>query len=209
MQISFRCIFIVFFLSLFLFTGCSTTKVTSTWKNSGFSGQPFASILVVGLTGDPGGKFLWENSMATRLRKAGVPKVITTFNAFPNEDNIDVNRIVDYVTTNNIGAVLVTRLVDTKKETTFHPPPGVFYSGTYAYYSSFNSYYAHAFNRRQYTNTKTVALLETNLYQVKDQELVWSMTSDTIEEDYIQSVRQMADSASKKVLETLKEHKLI
>jgi hypothetical protein len=35
------------------------------------------------------------------------------------------------------------------------------------------------------------------------------MSSDTIEDDFVRSGRQMVDSASKKVLETLKKDKLI
>lgn len=205
-----KCSLIALVLSFFFFIGCSNTSITSVWKKSDFTAPPFTSIMIVGLTGDPGGKFLWENSMATRLRQDGIKTIITTFNAFPNDQEIDENEILDYARNNNIEGVLVTRLVDTKQETVYHPPAGGYYGGSYGYYRNFNSYYSHAYGRtRGYTTTKTIALLETNLYQVKDQELVWSMSSDTIEADITRSVRQMVDSASKKVLATLKKDQLI
>ena len=106
--------------------------------------------------------------------------------------------------------IAAVRLVDTKQETVYYPPTGSYYTGAYGYYRNFNSYSSYAYTRtRGYKDTKTIALLETNLYQVKDLELVWSMASDTIEADTIRSARQMVDSASKKVLETLKKDKLI
>lgn len=205
-----KTILIASVLSFFFFIGCSNTSVTGIWKKSDFTAQPFKSLLVVAVTGDPGGTFLWENKMADRLRKDGIKTVITTAIAFPGDDEINEKEIIDYVTGKGIEAVLVTRLVDTKQETVYYPPAGGYYGGSYAYYRNFNSYYSHAYNRtRGYKATKTVALLETNLYQVKDQELVWSMSSDTVEADYISSVRQMVDSASSKVLSKLKKDKLI
>ena len=212
MQSSHRIILIALVLSFFFFTGCSSTSVTGVWKKSDFSAPPFTSILVVGLTGDQANKFLWENTMATRLRQAGVENVITTLLAFPDDTEIDENEIVDYAIKNNIEGVLVTRLVDTRQEEVYYPPSGGFYGGSYGYYSNFNSYYSHAY-RQVYspgrTVTETTVLLETNLYQVKTQELIWSMSSDTIKADYVQTVRQMADSASKKVLTNLKKNQLI
>ena len=205
-----RCILIALGLSLLFITGCSNTSVTGLWKKSDFTAQPFSSIMVVALTGDPGGKFLWENTMATRLRQDGTKTVITTPIAFPNDQEIDAKEIIDYVIKNNIEALLVTRLVDTKQETVYYPPMGGYYGGQFGYYRSFNSYYSHAYNRTQgFTDTKTIALLETNLYQANNQELIWSMSSDTVEDNYVRSVRQLVDSASKKVLSTLKKDKLI
>lgn len=205
-----RCILIALGLSVFFFTGCSNTSVTGLWKKSDYIAQPFSSILVVALTGDSGSKFLWENTMATRLREGGIKTVITTPIAFPNDQEINENEIIEYVNKNNIEAVLVTRLVDTREETVHYPPMGGYYGGQYGYYRSFNSYYSHAYTRTQgFTDTKMIALLETNLYQSSTQELIWSMSSNTIEDNYIRSARQMVDSASKQVLANLKKDKLI
>ena len=206
-----RCVLIALGLSFFFVTGCSnTTNVTGLWKKSDYTAQPFTSILVVALTGDTGSKFLWENKMATRLRNDGIKTVLTTPIAFPNDQEIDEKEIIEYVNKNNIEAVLVTRLVDTKTETVYYPPTGGYYGGQYGYYSRFNSYYSHAYTRtRGFANTKIIALLETNLYQSNNQELVWSMSSDTVEDDFVRSVRKMVDSASKKVLSNLKKEKLI
>ncbi len=205
-----RCIVIALLLSFFFFTGCSTTSVTGIWKKSGYTAQPFTSIMVVALTKDPGNQFLWENTMATRLRQDGNKTVITTLNAFPHYKEmevIDKKKIIDYVNNNNIEGILVTRLVDTKQEKIYHPPPNRHYGGSYGYYNNFGSYYSHAqASSRGYMTTQTIVLLETNLYQVKNQELIWSLSSETIESG---SIPQLIDSVIKKVLETLKKDQLI
>ena len=209
MLTSTRSILIVLALSVLLFTGCSKTSVTGSWKKSDYAGQPFTSILVVGLTGEPNNKLLWENVMADKLRQNGLAQVSTTITAFPNDREIDKNEIIDFVKSKGFEAVLVTRLVDTKKEEVYHPPSGGYYGGAYGHYSHFNSYYPHAYNQVYspgYTATMTTVLLETNLYRTDTQELIWSMSSDTFDP---RSVNQLVDSVSKKVLATLKKDKLI
>ena len=199
----------VFLLSLFIVAGCAQTTVTGVWKKSDYTGEPFATILVVGLTGDTGSKILWENVMADKLRQAGMSNVATTVTAFPDEEKLNEQKIIDFVTANNVQAVLVTRMVDTKKEEVYHPPTGGYYSGSYGYYNRFNRYYPHAYDTIYtpgYTQTLTTVLLETNLYSSDSKELIWSMSSDTFDPS---SMTQLVDSVSGKVLELLLKDKLI
>ncbi len=201
---------ILVLLVTFLLAGCSKTSVTGSWKKSDYNGKPFTSIMVVGLTGDPNNKMLWETVMADRLRTGNVPEVTTTISSFPNDRNIEADEIVNLATEKGIQGLLVTRLVDTRKEEVYYPPSGGYgYPGSFGYYSHFGSYYPHAYARSYrpgYTATRTKVLLETNLYDVKTQELIWSMSSDTFDP---RSVNQLADSVSKKVLATLKKDKLL
>ena len=187
-------------LSIFFFTGCSQTTVSGIWKKSDYIGKPFASILVVGLTGDLHNKILWENVMADKLRQSGIKTVITTVGTFPDNKKVNENEIIDYVKENGVEGVLVTRLVDTKKEEVYYPPTGGYYGGPYGYYNRFNNYYSHAYDTISspgYTKTLTTVLLETNLYESDTKELIWSMSSDTFEP---RSINQLVDSVSKRVL---------
>jgi hypothetical protein len=205
-----RNILIVLVLSFFFVAGCSMTSVTGTWKKSDYSGEPFTSIMVLGLTADPTHRLFWEDVMADRLQKDGIKTVVKSLSASPDDTKIDREELLDYVTSKGIQGVLVTRLVDTRKETVYHPPTSSYgYSGGPAYYRNFNSYFSYYQDQVYspgYTTTQTVVLLETNLYQVKNQELIWSMTSDTVES---QSIHKLMDSVSKKVLASLKKDQLI
>ncbi len=205
--------FVILILFIFVVSGCSMTTVTGTWKSSEYTGKPFTSILVVGLTSDPTNRLKWENSMADRLSQHGVQTVVKSLSAFPDDRNIDEKEIIEYVNKQGIEGVLVTRLVDTKSETIYKsaPPTGAFYSGSgdYGYYRTFSSYYNFAYRQvsaYSYATTQTIVLLETNLYKVTTQDLVWSMASDTIESN---SVKKLIESASKKVLSGLDKDQLI
>lgn len=200
---------ILLLASIFFFTGCSQTTVSGLWKKSDYTGKPFASILVVGLTGDMHNRILWENVMADKLRKSGITTVITTIGVFPGSKMATEKDIMDYVSANGVEGVLVTRLVDTKEEEVYYPPTGGYYGGPYGYYNRFNHYYSHAYDRISspgYTATLTTFMLETNLYKSDTNELIWSMSSDTFEP---KSFNQLVDSVSKKVLETLQTDQLI
>jgi hypothetical protein len=199
----------VFLISLFIVTGCAQTTVTGLWKKSDFAGEPFSSILVVGLTGDANTKILWENVMVDKLRQNGVKTAVPCASAFPDEKELTEQKIIDFVTANNVQAVLVTRMVDTKKEEVYHPPTGGYYTGPYGYYNRFNRYYPHAYETIYtpgYTQTLTTVLLETNLYSSNSKELIWSMSTDTFDPS---SMTQLVDSVSGKVLELLLKDKLI
>jgi PBP1b-binding outer membrane lipoprotein LpoB len=56
-----RVLALLLLLSIFFLTGCSQTSVSGIWKKSDYTGKPFTSILVVGLTGDLHNRILWEN----------------------------------------------------------------------------------------------------------------------------------------------------
>jgi len=210
MHSPYRIILIALLLSLFFFTGCTTkTSVRGTWKKIDYSGQALTSIMVVGIIENQGNRFRWENGMATALREGGLNKVITSLNALPYYQEIEKDKkgIIDYVNNNNIDGVLVTRVVDVQQEEIIHPAPADVYSSPRSYYNNFGSYYSHAGARTKgYTTTETNVLLETNLYEVKNQELVWSFSSETTTSS---SVHKLIDSVSKKILEALKNDRLI
>lgn len=204
-----KSILIASVLSFFFLTGCGGTNVTGSWKKSDYTGQPFTSIMVVGLTTDPTNRLFWEDVMADRLQKGGIKTVVKSLSASPDDTKIEREKLLDYVTSKGIDGVLATRLVDTKKETIYHPPSSGNFTGGSAYNLDFNSYfsrYQSQISSPGYTTTQTVILLETNLYQVKNQELVWSMSSDTVD---LSSIHKLMESVSKKVLATLKKDQLI
>lgn len=201
---------IVAVLMLFLlFAGC-TTKVTNSWKNEKYSGGKFSSILVVGIAKDSNNRSLWENVMADHLRQNGVGNVVTATSGFPSGQEINRQDIIDYVNKNNLDGVLVTRLVDTKKESVYYPPSGSFYSsGRYGYYSSFPSYYRHAYAVDYAAGQRVdniVVVLETTLFESATQELIFGMSSETFNPN---SVNQLSEEVGRKIIQKLKKDQLI
>ena len=194
----------------FLMNGCASTSVTGVWKKSDYSGQPLQSLLVVALTGDGDKKTLWENILADQLNQSGLT-ARPSVKSFVGDSKVTKDEIINYVKKEGIEGILVTRLVDTKKEQVYYPPSGGHYDygGRYGFYNRFDSYYPHAYNRVStpgYSTTHTTVLLETNLYLSENQELIWSMSSDTFDPN---SMNQLVDSVGKKIIATLQKSNLI
>lgn len=198
---------------VFLLAGCFMTQVTGTWKKQDYTGDKFTSILVVGVAKDMNNKNLWESVIADKLRQNGVKQVVTSSAAFPGNNQLNKKDIIKYVDENKLEGVIVTRLVNVKRENVYFPSPDEEYRDRYGYYNSFDSYYRHSFESLSYdypspgtTYDVTTVQLETTLFVSHSRELIWSMASDTY--DPI-SINKLAKEVSRRIIKRLKQDQLI
>jgi hypothetical protein len=166
--------------------------------------------MVVALVEDPNKKLFWENNVADALRENGVKTVATSISSFPSDRGLEAKDIITYVQDRKIGGVLVTRLVDIQKKDAPAPTQLQVYTpgggvGSNNFTSFYPYAYASAYGGREGATLTTVQL-ETNLYSAETLELVWSMTSDTMEP---RSIDKLAGSVSRKVIGTLKKDGLL
>jgi hypothetical protein len=83
------------------------------------------------------------------------------------------------------------------------------YRPTYGYYNGLYNYYPHVNTYVQqpgYYTTHDVVILETNLYEVKSEELVWSAQSRSFAPE---SAKEVIDDLVRLVIKDLKEKGLI
>ena len=200
-------------LLLISISACSSTIITGVWKKSDYSGEPFASVLVIALTENKTNRNIWEDKLVTQLSQKGV-KAIPSNAVFHNGGGLTKEEVLAYVRENGTESVLVTRLVDVTQEKAYYPPTtnyvGSYYGGpSYGYYNRFDSYYPRAYNTVTspgYTTTLTNVFLETNLYQSSTQDLIWSLSSETFDP---RSVNELVESVGKKLATSLQENNLI
>lgn len=195
--------------SLVCISACTRTSVTSSWKKSDYTGQPFKSILVVALIDDPIKKMFWENTVADQLRASGLKSVATSIGAFPMDRGLQLQDIIGYIQKEQVEGVLVTRLIDIQTEQ--GPPKNqeFMFTDTYAHYRNFRDFYPQAYKSaydRDDPATLTTVLLETNLYSSEGLELVWSASSDTFEP---RSINKLAASVSRTLIDALKKDGLL
>ena len=81
-----------------------------------------------------------------------------------------------------IDAIIVTRLIDKKTEQVFYPPtvtyfapPRCYYNGWYNCYDTYYSYVSSP----GYSTTYDIVRLESNVYDVSTDKLLWSGLSET------------------------------
>ncbi|WP_455204359.1 hypothetical protein, partial [Kaarinaea lacus] len=116
---------------------------------------------------------------ATALKERGIDAVASFF-SFPDEKQINKENVRPVVKQKGIKSVLVTLFKGVEKEKVYHPPT---YSYAPApYYGSPWGYYGHMYpmvSSPGYYATYAVILLESNLYDVESEKLIWTVSTKT------------------------------
>jgi hypothetical protein len=160
-------------LALLATLACSSTKLTSTFVDPGFSGGPFRKLMVVGLGASEGGRAMFENAVADKLAAQGVLGVASG-NLIVAAEDLNREAVRGWVAKDGYDAVLVTRLVDTKKETSYRPPT---YTDFYGYWGYYGSYVTSP----GYVLETTTLLIESTLFDASTGKVVYSAHSESFQ----------------------------
>ncbi len=195
----------IFFAFIFI-ASCSNTKLTSVWMDKEIAGTSFNDILVVGISDQELNRRLFEETFTTDLNNVGVESEVS-YNILPKGTKINRDTVGAAIKGKSIDAVLVTHLVKVDKETIYrqnmdYRPAYGYYNGLYDYYPYVNGYV----QQPGYYTTADVVTLETNLYEVKSEKLVWSAHSRSFAPE---SAKEVIDDLVKLVIKDLKEKGLI
>ncbi len=186
------CCLIPFLLSI---VSCGGTRVSGTQVSDTYMGQPVSNILVIAVTGNEHNRRLFENTFVRQLQSVGVAAVASEkIMAMPPNLKVQREAILTAVQQHDNDAVIITQLIsgETKEVETRDGKSyrGFFYFSRPAVYSS----------------TSKSLRLETNLYDVKTQDRIWSYISDTWSQE---PTKQIMSEIIKSVIENMKSNKLI
>jgi hypothetical protein len=166
--------FALFLLVCFcLPASCATTKMTDTWKDDTYRGT-IRKVVVIGIFKEPDTRKIFEDEFADRLRARGVDAT-ASHKIISDAELPDKDAGIGKIRKQGADTVFVTRVMDMELEKNY--VPGQAYAVP-TYYSYYGSYYSYSY-RPGYTETKGSAYLETNLYNVGDEKLIWSGRSKT------------------------------
>ena len=172
---------------LILLVSCSSTQTTiiGEWENQDYTKGTITNVLVLGIFSKdkPLLRRNFEDGISQAFKKDGV-------NATPSMDHMPYDATVDstsfekYFKDLNVDAVVVSRLVAIDQKRDYQS--GYLYTIPFSYYYGFYSFYyagiAYA-NSSGYLSQDVVVVLETNIYETKDKQLIWSGISETMEPD--------------------------
>jgi hypothetical protein len=182
---------------------CTTAKPTLEWRDQSYSGEPFDNILIVGIANQVTTRRTFENTFVERLAEDKI-KATASFALMPEETRPSAESIKAIISDIKFDSVLVTHMVGVTETETYHP--GIYLMDTnrgfYDYYDYVGGY---VYEPGYYTKHKLVKL-ETNLYDAKTEQIVWSMQSETMDPN---SDEDLIDAKIKAVIKRLKEQKLI
>ncbi|MBT1071052.1 hypothetical protein [Pelotalea chapellei] len=197
--------------------GCSSTTITSHWKDQSYQGPP-RKIMVVGVAKKPSNRRVFEDEFVRRLREADI-NAIASYPIIPDQKQGNEKLIAAKVKESGADAVLITRFGNRKTVRTYVPgtmthTPSSFYYGAWrdhypAYYGTWPDYYGYGSQMVYtpgYVDEDEYALMETNLYAAGDNRLIWSASSET---EIRGSDEKMIKSFIGRMVKTMKEQKVL
>ncbi len=165
--------FLLLCFGVLLLSACSTTKVVNTWKDDS-QNQKFTNVLVVAVSKVPAYRSLIEQELVNTIKKAGADAK-AAIDILPNTDLIDEKAASATVKETGADAVMVVRLVDTKKEEVSYARGGYgdrYDRGWHGYYGS---------GQRVMNTQWSVSTVETTLFDTATNKRVWSTLTSTTE----------------------------
>ena len=164
-------------ITVFLIAGCSPIKVTSVWVDPEYQGNGIDNVFVVGVSKDGGLRRIFEDEFVTLFKQRNV-QATSSYRVITDEELRNEKIMDDKVNASGSDTILMTRLIDMRKDKQYIPPDYVYAPPSY-YYGGWHGYYNRAYMVSPgYMVEYETAVLETNLYDLKNDKLIWSARSD-------------------------------
>jgi hypothetical protein len=179
-------------LAIVIITGLATckptTEITGSWKNANVNAgtTKINRILVTALTARTNARQTVENDVAAALEKKGyetVKSIEVLPPTFTDGEKPDKNELYSKINETGADAILTVALLNKETENryvpgnyNYAPIPRFGYYGTFWGY--YNTRYPTLYSDGYYEEDE-VYFIETNLYDAKTEELLWSAQSET------------------------------
>ncbi|MGB8331416.1 MAG: hypothetical protein WCE62_14920 [Polyangiales bacterium] len=204
---------------LLALSACKTTstQISQSYRNPGYEVTVFKKVMVVGVAQNEERRQAFENAFSAAIEKEG-GTAEPSWHLLPGEKQLSEEQVHAAIDGGGFDGVLITRLLSVDKSKEYTPPkkynnpqtryypagPGWGY-GYGGYYGFYATTYAEV-TEPGYFETSTSLKLETSLYSVATNELVWTTQSKTIDPE---SIEDAMSSMTAAVASKLKEEKLI
>lgn len=207
-------------LLLVAVSACKTTATnfSQSYRNPGYEETAFKKVLVIAVAQDAPGRKAFEDALAAAIAEEG-GSATPSYTVLPDDEKLSEDDLHAVIERDGVDGVLVTRLLSVDKATESYTPPKQYnnpqtryYPGGWGYgygYGGFYGFYGTTYaavHEPGYFETNTKLKLETNLYSVARNELVWTGQSETIDPDSIEDARASVTAA---VAKELKAERLI
>ena len=171
-----------------------TTEITKSWREPEASVTPGPELktLVIAMVKDETSRRVIEDQLVKRLSTTSVPSytMLTTEMIQAASDQA----LNDLVVKNKFTHVLLMRLADIEKETSYVP------GTTTAYYGGYGRYYGYGasmYSSPGYYTTDKNYFIETTIFTVEPNKLVWTGTTKTVNPSKIEkTVNEIADAVT-------------
>jgi len=171
-------------------SGCASSRITSSWQQPGLQPFDFQKTLVVFMSDNAGIRRTAEDRLVNLIGDR--TEAVASYTLFPDKAAGD-DAARTAVRDAGFDSAVVMRMVSREQQLNY--TPGMTYPVPYR---SFYGYYGYGWGRAYepgYLTTDTVVTVETNLYSVRDDELLWSGVSETFNQTETSSMVESIASA--------------
>ena len=185
-------------LGIIFLTACSSsTQVVEQWADTEFNGK-LKNLLVISLNQSADSRKVFENGFLLELSNRKIQAKVS-YTLLPDYESLDKETVKAAITGSSIDGVIVLRAVKVTKEDRHvqAQSEGTRYDEFYAYVGDYRPTYD------SYTTQDTVVHLETNLYAVRGEQLIWTGKTETFNPtDVHVLIAELADKVVAQILQT-------
>jgi hypothetical protein len=186
-----------------LLAACAATRITSVWQDPDFRNVPFRKVLVVFQHADPGLRRILEDEMAR-----DIPNAVPAYQVFRDEELRDLPRVKSRVKELGFDSSVVMRVVGVERQQTYVPPHTYMVPG---YYRDFWGYWGYGWAtvyEPGYLRNDRVVRIQTNVYGVADDKLVWASESETFNPASLRgAVAEVVKVTSRRAAEAMQDRR--
>lgn len=205
--------YLFFLLIALIVSGCGPSqKITNSWINpEARNKDPYKSIFILVLSQSKENSFSVEDRLAGMIASRGQKFVISSAVFPPNlsiSENFTREQMAEAIGRTGCDAVFVIAVLDVKTEeyyqsgTSYYP---MSYGFNGSYYGYYNHYYPRVYSPGYYSSDKTY-YIETNFYDLAEDQLLWSIQSEAYNPSSIDS---WFDTYASNLLSELQQEGLI
>jgi hypothetical protein len=183
-------------------TGCASTQFVSSWKAPvegliEFDNKRVAAVVV---SADESTRRAGETALAREISARGAQGV-PSYTLVSGEAAKDKEGAKKKLQEAKIDGAVIMRVVSSEQEISYSP--GTSWYGAYPYYGSFYGYWGYGWPTAYdpgYLRTDKVVMVETLVYSVSQDKLLWAGQSKTTNPANLQKfVAELADAAAKEM----------
>lgn len=190
-----------------LLLSCANTKITQSWAEPD-NKKSYNGLLIIGIGNSEQTRRAYESYFVEELRANG-SEAEASYKLIKSSEKIERETVQKAIEGLEIDGAIITHMVAVDEETVYrsgtsyaHAGYGRYGRGMYGYYPHVNSYV----NSPGYYSTHETYTLETSLYDVVTEELVWTARSSSFSPE---SVDEVIVDLTKLLIKDLKEKNLI
>jgi hypothetical protein len=184
--------------------GCSATRLGDVWKAPGYGGEPLRHVVVFVLGTDAAVRRLAEDEFARRLPMN--TRGIAGYGLVPAAEQGDVEKVRARLRAGGFDGAIVARLAGVDGTPTW--PAGSLERMPVSY-RTLGDYYVSThqeLDRAGFLGSATTVQIQTNVYAVASEGLIWSAVSRTFNPD---ATREVAGDVAKVVVEELQKARIL